>query len=230
MRQFSRNNLTQKNQIPGVLAFMFGAFFGFIGIKGIAPALADITGTWTSPAYVQKRADVDDHCLPLVKAEQETIPASTIEIFKCDDPAFKTQRARIDRYIQEINKTYKAAGRPLYDPNISGYCAVVAATPSKYKTDQCNPSPALRQEPAVGIPILWNIKKTNAKDYPYQGDSYSPTSGYGAIGCLSKLPDGKLKVEGCLRWNILTGSKRSCDSFSLTRSKVCKTFIWTRAK
>ena len=211
----------------GAMAIAAGVFFG---AGGADTARADITGKWTTPAYVQERSDVDDHCAPLVKSEQETIPAAAVEVFKCDDPAFAAQRARIDRYIKEINKTYKAAGRPLYDPNISGYCAVVTATPAKYKTDQCNPSPALRKEPAVGIPILWNIKKTNSKDYPYQGDSYSPTSGYGAIGCLSDLPNGKLKVEGCLRWNILTGSKRACNSFSLTRSKVCKTFIWNRAK
>jgi uncharacterized protein (DUF2147 family) len=63
--------------------------------------------------------------------------------------------------------------------------------------DMHNPDPALRERPVVGIAFLRDFRAASA-DHWAGGSIYDPSSGKTYDSRMSLLPDGTLKVEGCV--------------------------------
>jgi len=118
-----------------------------------SPALADdasgLMGRWLVPSGEQKKSRMSPPCQQYAATDVQTVPASEIEIFSCDDPAFAPEKTRILEFVKSVNEVYRAQNRP---PSISGLCAVVRETTAKRKTDLCNPSEKLRGTSIENLP------------------------------------------------------------------------------
>jgi hypothetical protein len=75
---------------------------------------------------------------------------------------------------------------------LAAWHAVVRETTAKRKTDLCNPSEKLRETPIENLPVVWNIRASGNDEWPFVGDSYSPSSGYGAISCFKRPGAGQV--------------------------------------
>jgi hypothetical protein len=195
-----------------------------------SPALAEdasaFIGRWLVPSREQKKARMSPQCQQYAEADVQTVPESEIEIFSCDDPAFALEKTRILGFVKSVNEVYRAQNRPLYSETISGLCAVVRQTTAERKIDLCNPSEKLRGAPIENLPVVWNIRASGNDEWPLVGDSYSPSSGYGAISCF-KRPAGQLITRGCRRWGVelpLIGAP-TCDCECKV---VCDEDLWSR--
>ena len=161
-------------------------------------------------------------------ADVGMVPESEVEIFSCDDPKFASQKARILEFVRSVNEVYRAEDRPLYSEKISGLCAVVTASQSTRKEDVCNPSENLRAAPIVNLPVIWNIRRSRNSEWPFAGDSYSPSSGFGAISCLKAPAGNRLVTKGCRRWSVelpLLGAEPCDCGCSMI---VCDQYTWDR--
>jgi hypothetical protein len=194
-------------------------------------ALADdaraLIGRWLVPSREQEQSRMSPQCQQYAEADVQTIPESEIEIFSCDDPAFAPQKTRILEFVKSVNEVYRAQNRPLYSETISGLCAVVRETAAKRKTDLCNPSEKLRGAPIENLPVVWNILASGNDEWPLAGDSYSPSSGYGAISCFKGPAAGQVITKGCRRWGVelpVIGAP-TCDCEC---ENVCVVDVWTR--
>lgn len=198
----------------------------------IAPPRAeepsDLMGGWRVPPYKQERFRMSDQCQQHADTDVQTVSESSVEVFNCDDPNYAAEKARILEYVRQVNPVYRRQGHPLYSEKITGLCAVVRESKSPRTEDVCNPSPDLRQHPIVGLPVIWNIKPTGSREWPYRGDSYSPSSGFGAISCFKNPSGNKLLTKGCRRWTVeipFIGSE-ACDcGCSMI---VCDQYVWER--
>jgi hypothetical protein len=195
-----------------------------------SPALAEdasaLMGRWLVPSREQKKARMSPQCQQYAEADVQTVPESEIEIFSCDDPAFAPEKKLIVEFVKSVNEVYRAQSRPLYSETISGLCAVVHKTAAKRKTDLCNPSEKLRGAPIENLPVIWNIRASDNDEWPLVGDSYSPSSGYGAISCFKRPAAGQLITRGCRRWGVelpLIGAP-TCDCECKV---VCDEDVWT---
>jgi hypothetical protein len=198
------------------------------GSPSFADDSAALMGSWRVPPYQQERFRMSDQCQRHADTDVQNVAESEVEVFPCNDPKFAAVKQRILAYIHSVNPIYRAQGHPLYSEHISGLCAVVRASQSARKQDVCNPSRSLRAEPIVGLPVIWNIRKTGHSDWPYRGDSYSPSSGYGAISCFKKPSGTKLLTKGCRRWTVeipLIGSEPCDCGCSMI---VCDKYVWER--
>ncbi len=149
-------------------------------------------------------------------------------MFPCDDPKFASQKARILDFVRSVNPVYRAQGHPLYSETITGLCAVVKKSQSERKQDLCNPSEKLRNAPILGLPVIWNIRKSRDPDWAFVGDSYSPSSGFGAISCFKKPAGDRVLTKGCRRWTVeipLIGSEPCDCGCSMI---VCDNYTWSR--
>ncbi|HKZ96416.1 MAG TPA: hypothetical protein VJ045_05505 [Hyphomicrobiaceae bacterium] len=185
-------------------------------------------GRWLVPSREQKKSRMSPQCKQHAETDVQTVPESEIEIFSCDDPAFAPQKTRILEFVKSVNEVYRAQNRPLYSETISGLCAVVRESKAKRKTDLCNPSEKLREAPIKNLPIIWNIRASENDEWPLAGDSYSPSSGYGAISCFKKPGAGQVFTKGCRRWGVelpLIGAA-ACDCGC--SEIVCDDYTWTR--
>ena len=196
-----------------------------------SPPLADdasaLTGRWLVPSHEQKKSRMSPQCQQYAETDVQTVPESEIEIFSCDDPAFAPQKTRILEFVKSVNEVYRAQNRPLYSETISGLCAVVRETTAKRKTDLCNPSEKLRGAPIENLPVVWNIRASGNNEWPLTGDSYSPSSGYGAISCFKRPGAGQVMTKGCRRWSVelpVIGAP-TCDCGC---EIVCDEDVWTR--
>jgi len=196
-----------------------------------SPALADdasaLTGHWIVPSREQKKSRMSPQCQQYAETDVQTVPESEIEIFSCDDPAFAPQKTRILEFVKSVNEVYRAQNRPLYSETISGLCAVVRETAATRKTDLCNPSETLRGVPIENLPVIWNIRPSGNDEWPLAGDSYSPSSGYGAISCFKRPAAGQLITRGCRRWGVelpVIGAP-TCDCECKV---VCDEDVWSR--
>jgi hypothetical protein len=196
-----------------------------------SPALADdasaLIGRWLVPSREQEKSRMSTQCQQYAETDVQTVPESEIEIFSCDDPAFAPQKARILEFVESVNEVYRAQNRPLYSETISGLCAVVRETMAKRKTDLCNPSEKLRGAPIENLPVVWNIRPSGNDEWPFVGDSYSPSSGYGAISCFKRPGASKVMTRGCRRWGVelpVMGAP-TCDCAC---EIVCDEDAWTR--
>lgn len=159
-------------------------------------------GRWIVPSREQNKSRMSPQCQQYAETDVQTIPESEIEIFSCDDPAFAPQKTRILEFVKSVNEVYRAQNRPLYSETISGLCAVVRETTAKRKTDLCNPSGKLRGAPIENLPVVWNIRASENDEWPLAGDSYSPSSEYGAISCFKRPAAGQVRTKGCRRWGV----------------------------
>jgi hypothetical protein len=163
----------------------------FILVVGPAhsPALAEdesaLIGRWLVPTREQQKSRMSLHCQQYAETDVQTVPDAEIEIFACDNPTFAPQKARILEFVKSVNEVYREQDRPVYSETISGLCAVVRETAAKRKNDVCNPSEMLRGASIENLPVVWNIRTSGNNEWPLTGDSYSPSSGYGAIPALS---------------------------------------------
>jgi len=196
-----------------------------------SPALADdasaLIGRWLVPSREQEKSRMSPQCQQFAETDVQTVPDSEIEIFPCDDPAFAPQKTRILEFVKSVNEVYRAQNRPLYSETISGLCAVVRETAAKRKTDLCNPSEKLRAAPIENLPVVWNIRASENGEWPLAGDSYSPSSGYGAISCFKRPAAGQVITKGCRRWGVelpVIGAP-TCDCEC---EIVCDEDAWTR--
>jgi hypothetical protein len=196
-----------------------------------SPALTDDTGAligrWLVPSHEQKKSRMSPQCQQYAETDVQPVPASELEIFSCDDPAFAPQKTRILEFVKSVNEVYRAQNRPLYSETISGLCAVVRETAAKRKTDLCNPSEKLRGAPIENLPVVWNIRASENDAWPLAGDSYSPASGYGAIFCFKRPTPGQVITKGCRRWGVempVIGAP-TCDCEC---EVVCDEDVWTR--
>lgn len=73
--------------------------------------------------------------------------------------------------------------------------------------DRFNPDPKLRTRPILGMPILTGFTD-NGNDW--RGQIYDPEGGKTYKSIVSRLPDGRLKVQGCILF-------------------ICRTLYWERA-
>ncbi len=197
-----------------------------------APSFADdsaaLMGRWHVPPFEQERFRMSQQCQRHADADVQAVGASEVEVFPCDDPKFASVKQRILAYVHSVNPIYRAQGHPLYSEHISGLCAVVKASQSERKQDLCNPSKSLRGAPIIGLPVIWNIHKTGGGEWAYRGDSYSPSSGYGAISCFKNPAGDKLVTKGCRRWTVelpLIGSEPCDCGCSMI---VCDKYVWQR--
>jgi Uncharacterized protein conserved in bacteria (DUF2147) len=197
-----------------------------------APTLADdataLMGSWHVPPFEQETYRMSPQCQRHAEGDVHTVGASAVEVFSCDDPKFAAQKARILDFVHSVNPIYRAEGHPLYSEKISGLCAVVTASQSQRKQDACNPSEKLRAGPILGLPVIWNIRPSGNGEWPFIGDSYSPSSGFGAISCFKKPSGDHLLTKGCRRWTVeipLIGSE-PCDCGCSTI--VCDNYRWSR--
>ena len=193
-----------------------------------APALGDdpsaLMGRWLVPSHEQKKARMSPQCQQYAETDIQTVPESEIEIFSCDDPAFAPENLE---FVKSVNEVYRAQDRPLYSETISGLCAVVRETTTERKTDLCNPSEKLRGATIENLPVVWNIRASDNDEWPLVGDSYSPSSGYGAISCFKRPAAGQLMTRGCRRWGVelpVIGAP-TCDCECKV---VCEEDVWTR--
>jgi hypothetical protein len=196
-----------------------------------SPALAEdasaLIGRWLVPSREQEKSRMSPQCQQYAETDVQTIPESEIEIFPCDDPAFAAQKARILDFVKSVNEVYRAQNRPLYSETLSGLCAVVRETTAKRKTDLCNPSEKLRGAPIENLPVVWNIQASRNDERPLTGDSYSPSSGYGAISCFKRPAANQVITKGCRRWGVelpMIGAP-TCDCECIS---VCEEDAWTR--
>jgi len=184
-------------------------------------------GRWLVPSGEQEKSRMSPQCQQYAETDVQTVPESEIEIFSCGDPAFASEKTRILEFVKSANEVYRAQNRPLYSETISGLCAVVRETTAKRKTDLCNPSEKLRGAPIENLPVVWNIRASGNDEWPFVGDSYSPSSGYGAISCFKRPGAGQVMTKGCRRWDIelpVIGARR-CDCEC---EIVCDEDVWTR--
>jgi Uncharacterized protein conserved in bacteria (DUF2147) len=202
-----------------------------IGTDG-TPSLADdaaaLMGTWRVPPYEQERFRMSDQCQRHADTDTQRVDESKVEVFKCDDPKYAAVKARILDYVHQVNPIYRREGHPLYSEKISGLCAVVRESKSERTDDVCNPSPDLRKQPIVGLPVIWNIRRTSGGEWSYRGDSYSPSSGYGAISCFKNPTGDHLVTKGCRRWTVelpFVGSEPCDCGCSMI---VCDKYVWER--
>ena len=198
---------------------------------GHSSALADdasaLIGRWLVPSREQEKSRMSPQCQQHAETDMQTVPESEIEIFSCDDPAFASQKARIVEFVKSVNEVYRPQNRPLYSETISGLCAVVRETMAKRKTDLCNPSEKLRGTPIENMPVIWNIHASGNDEWPLIGDSYSPSSGYGAISCFRWPEANQVMTKGCRRWGVelpMIGAP-ICDCEC---EIVCDEDVWTR--
>jgi hypothetical protein len=196
-----------------------------------SPALADdasaLMGRWLVPTREQKKSRMSPQCQQYAETDVQKVPESEIEIFSCDDPAFASEKMRILEFVKSVNEVYRAENRPVYSETISGLCAVVRETTAKRKTDICNPSEKLRGAPIENLPIVWNIRASNDNKWQLVGDSYSPSSGYGAISCFKRPKADQVMTRGCRRWGVelpLIGAP-TCDCGC---EIVCDEDVWNR--
>jgi hypothetical protein len=196
-----------------------------------SPVLAEdeseLIGRWLVPSREQQKSRMSLHCQQYAETDVQKVPDAEIEIFACDNPTFAPQKTRILEFVKSVNEVYRAQTRPLYSETISGLCAVVRETTAKRKTDLCNPSEKLRGAQLENLPVVWNIRASGNEQWPLVGDSYSPSSGYGAISCFKWPASGQMITKGCRRWGVelpLIGAP-SCDCGCET---VCDQDIWTR--
>jgi hypothetical protein len=197
-----------------------------------APTLADdataLIGTWQVPPFEQERFRMSPQCQRHAETDVHTVGASAVEVFSCDDPKFAAQKARILEFVHSVNPIYRAEGHPLYSEKISGLCAVVTASQSARKQDVCNPSEKLRGGPILGLPVIWNIRPSGNSEWPFKGDSYSPSSGFGAISCFKRPTGDRVLTKGCRRWTVeipLIGSDPCDCGCSMI---VCDNYRWSR--
>ena len=184
-------------------------------------------GRWLVPSREQKKSRMSPQCQKYAETDVQTVPESEIEIFSCDDPAFAPQKTRILEFVKSVNEVYRAQNRPLYSETISGLCAIVRETTAKRKTDLCNPSEKLRGAPIENLPVVWNIRASGNNEWPLEGDSYSPSSGYGAISCFKRPDADQVMTKGCRRWSVelpVIGAP-TCDCGC---EIVCDEDVWTR--
>ena len=254
MRNSSLSKLKFIRESHGLSASTMGRVFGDAGPKaniaarmrqlvvGLAlvlvaiglphsPVLADdasaLMGRWLVPSREQKKSRMSPHCQQYAETDVQTVPQSEIEIFSCDDPAFAPEKTRILEFVRSVNEVYRAQNRPLYSETISGLCAVVRETKAKRKTDLCNPSEKLRGTPIENLPVVWNIRASDNNEWPLVGDSYSPSSGYGAISCFKRPGADQVMTRGCRRWGVelpLIGAP-TCDCGC---EIVCDEDAWSR--
>lgn len=223
-------------RVPSLLRRLFGglspiALTVVVIVFPGSPPLADdataLIGQWVVPSNEQETSRMSPQCQQYAEADLQTVPESEIEIFACDDPAFAAQKARILEFVKSVNEIYRAENRPLYSETISGLCGVLRKTLARRKIDLCNPSEKLRGAPLEDLPVLWNIRPSGKGEWPFAGDSYSPSSGYGAISCF-KTPDrAQVMTKGCRRWGVelpLIGAE-TCDCGCKV---VCEENVWTR--
>ena len=188
---------------------------------------SELIGRWLVPSREQQKSRMSLHCQQYAETDVQTVPDAEIEIFACDNPTFATQKARILEFVKSVNEIYREQDRPVYSEKISGLCAVVRETAAKRKNDLCNPSEMLRGASIENLPVVWNIRKSGNNEWALTGDSYSPSSGYGAISCFKWPASGQMITKGCRRWGVelpLIGAP-SCDCGCET---VCDQDIWTR--
>jgi hypothetical protein len=210
-----------------LLFALAASILGFVG----GPSLADVSalqGSWQVPPYEQERMRMSAQCQQHAETDVQHVAESEVEFLPCDDPKFAAAKARILAYVRSVNPIYRTQGRPLYSENISGLCAAVRVSKSLRKQDVCNPSAELRGEPIVGLPVIWNIRETGDSEWPYRGDSYSPSSGFGAISCFKQPSGSKLLTKGCRRWTVelpLIGSEPCDCGCSMI---VCDKYVWER--
>jgi hypothetical protein len=217
--------------------------FAFLCLLGLSAAVAtaltwsapvsaadasEIIGHWRTSPFRQETARMAPQCARITDVDSQVIPESELDIFDCNDPKYAQVKERILTFIRQVNPIYRAQGHPLYSEKISGLCAVVVASQAKYKEDVCNPSEKLRGAPIQGLPVIWNIRKSNNGQWPLMGDSYSPSSGYGAISCIRPPVSGKIQTKGCRRWTVelpFVGSQ-ACDCGC--SAIVCDQYTWQR--
>jgi hypothetical protein len=213
--------------LQGLLALASVAI-GFHALETVADDAAALMGSWRVPPFEQERARMSQQCQRHADTEVQTVAESAVEVFPCDDPKFAAHKARILEFVRSVNPIYRAQGYPLYSERISGLCAVVTASQSARKQDLCNPSEKLRGAPIAGLPVIWNIRKSGDSEWPLVGDSYSPSSGFGAISCF-KRPDGnRVLTKGCRRWTVelpLIGAEPCDCGCSMI---VCDKYTWDR--
>lgn len=197
-----------------------------------APALADdpsaLIGKWRVPPFEQERFRMSDQCKRHADTDVQQVAQSEVQVFNCNDPKFAAHKARILQYVRAVNPVYRAQGHPLYSERISGLCAVVTASQSARKQDVCNPSRELRRAPIVGMPVIWNIRRSRDPDWAFVGDSYSPSSGFGAISCFKRPRGDRVLTKGCRRWTVeipLIGSEPCDCGCSMI---VCDKYTWQR--
>jgi hypothetical protein len=196
-----------------------------------SPTLADdasgLIGRWLVPSREQEKSRMSPQCQQYAETDVQTVPETEIEIFSCDDPAFAPQKTRVLEFVKSVNEVYRAQNRPLYSETILGLCAVVRETTAKRKTDLCNPSEKLRGVPIENLPVVWNIRASGNDEWPLMGDSYSPSSGYGAISCFKWPAGSQVVTKGCRRWNVelpaIGASRCDCEC-----ENVCEEDVWTR--
>jgi Uncharacterized protein conserved in bacteria (DUF2147) len=201
---------------------------GFACTPSRADDAAALMGRWRVPPYAQERFRMSDQCQRHADTDTQRVDESDVQVFNCDDPKYAAVKARILDYVHRVNPIYRREGHPLYSENISGLCAVVQESKSERKDDVCNPSPDLRKQPIVGLPVIWNIRRTRNGDWPYRGDSYSPSSGYGAISCFKNPTGDRLVTKGCRRWTVelpFVGSEPCDCGCSMI---VCDKYVWQR--
>jgi hypothetical protein len=196
-----------------------------------SPTLADdasaLMGHWLVPSREQKKSRMSPQCQQYAETDVQRVPESEIEIFSCDDPAFAPEKTRILEFVKSVNEVYRVQNRPVYSETISGLCAVVRETTAKRKTDLCNPSEKLRGAPIENLPIVWNLRASDNNEWPLVGDSYSPSSGYGAISCFKRPGAHQVMTRGCRRWGVelpLIGAP-TCDCRC---EIVCDEDAWSR--
>jgi hypothetical protein len=192
-----------------------------------AEDVSALIGRWLVPSREQEKSRMSPHCQQFADADVQTVPESEVEIFLCNDPAFARQRARILDFVRSVNEVYRAQNRPLYSETVSGLCAFVRETAAKRETDLCNPSEKLRGAPIENLPVIWNIRVSGNDEWPLMGDSYSPSSGYGAILCFKWPTSKQVVAKGCRRWDVelpMIGAS-TCDCGCKI---VCEEHAWNR--
>jgi hypothetical protein len=88
-------------------------------------------------------------------------------------------------------------------------------------------SEKLRGAPIENLPVVWNIQASTNDEWPLTGDSYSPSSGYGAISCFKRPATNQVITKGCRRWGVelpVIGAP-TCDCEC---ESVCVVDAWTR--
>jgi len=220
-------HLEPRQRLLGLLALAAIAM-AFRAAPSVAEDASALMGNWRVPPYEQERYRMSDQCQTHAKTDVQDVAESAVEVFQCDDPKYAAQKARILEFVRSVNVVYRRQGHPLYSEDISGLCAVVTDSQSARKDDVCNPSPKLRDAPIVGLPVMWNIRKSRQPGWAFVGDSYSPSSGFGAISCF-KNPDGdRVLTKGCRRWTVelpFIGSEPCDCGCSMI---VCDKYIWQR--
>jgi Uncharacterized protein conserved in bacteria (DUF2147) len=220
------SNLRTRSLLP--LLLLAAVVLSLRGAPSAADDAAALVGNWRVPPFQQQRMRMSDQCQRNADTETQQVAESEVEVFSCDDPNHAADKARILEFIRSVNPIYRAEGHRLYSETITGLCAAVRASQSARTQDVCNPSQKLRAAPILGLPVMWNIRKTGDSEWPYAGDSYSPSSGFGAISCFKKPSGDKLLTKGCRRWTVelpFLGSEPCDCGCSMI---VCDNYVWER--